>query len=410
MSGYQYDMIKETEQRSIMSNSSSNSFVDAAPGEDAPTSKSTSSVSSTLHLAISTNCEPFVRKLLQEGADANQLLKVGKVEVFYDDRASITPSECIFRHDDDVNYQIYPIHLAIMNCYFNSRRESGQNQRIGALGIVKALIEFHADLTAPCFGVHLVKLGENEFGTYVANADSGRPFNLIASLKEYPLKGHADDCRDIMDEVACLLLQEDSQNSVTNKGVMVPPAVKSIWAHLLHHKTHNDITFVCHDGEEYPAHKCVLAAASEYFATAFQGPWKESDEEGKWSTSKPSAVIQLLLTYIYTGEFNTTTFNEYSKEALETAFEFDVPAFQEICEYHCAKHLDATSFRGVLLLATMYDATTLKKSCFQYLEKNWTKIMFDLSILSLCEKHPELWAEIALHCAPSDNAITELPL
>jgi hypothetical protein len=378
-----------------MIGSSNSNFLTNAMGDPNSNSKTTFPISSALHLAISTNCELFVRKLLNEGADPNEPLKVEKVSDYYDDRTSVSPSESIFRHDDDVVYQVFPIHVAIMNCYFNSPRGSGQRAR--ALGIVQALMEYDADPTAPCFGVHFVRLGEEEFGTYVASAGSGKAFNLIASLKEYPLKGFGADCRDMMDDLTFLLLE--TKKEVREGGAIVPHAVKSIWSHLLHHETFNDITFVCQDGKEFPAHKCVLAAASDYFATAFQGPWKESDEEGKWPTAKPSAVIQLLLTYIYTGEFDETTFNEFSKEALETAFEFNVPAFQEICERSCAKNLNATSLRGVLLLATMYDATTLKRSCFNYVENNWTKVMFDPSVLSLSTEHPDMWRELAAHFA-----------
>jgi hypothetical protein len=360
--------------------------------------KTTFPMSSTLHLAISTNCECFVRKLLKDGADANQALKVESVGDYYKDRSVVSPSECIFRHDDEVEYRVFPIHVAIMNCYFNCRHGPGQNQRNAALGIVRALLEFNADPAAPCYGIHFVRLGEAEFGTYVASAETGRAFNLIASLKEYPFKGYADECRDMMDELSFILLHEEKKD--VEHGTIVPYGVKSIWAHLLNHNTYNDFTFVCQDGTRFPAHRAVLSAASDYFTTAFEGPWKESSKKGEWPTSKPPAVIRLMLTYIYTGEFNVEVFNEFSKEALETAFEFSLPFFQDACERHCAKHLNSSSVRSLLLLASMYDATTLKAACFQFVDLNWKKVMFDPSVLSLSKDYPDLWKELAQHCTP----------
>ncbi|XP_052125509.1 uncharacterized protein LOC113210543 [Frankliniella occidentalis] len=65
---------------------------------------------------------------------------------------------------------------------------------------------------------------------------------------------------------------------------------------LLHSGLFSDVNLICPDGEKIPAHRCILAARSEYFKTKFKPEWDGHDVE----ISVDPPVLKEMLRYIYT--------------------------------------------------------------------------------------------------------------
>ena len=104
--------------------------------------------------------------------------------------------------------------------------------------------------------------------------------------------------------------------------VTIPQSVANTYKNLLLSSNQSDIQFVCSDGEILPAHKIILAAASPYFETAFDGPWAENTPKGEWHTKHPSSLIKAVLTYIYTGDVSDSVAGETFMDMLSIAGEY----------------------------------------------------------------------------------------
>ena len=80
--------------------------------------------------------------------------------------------------------------------------------------------------------------------------------------------------------------------------------------------------FVCSsDGTNLPAHKAVLAAASDYFACMFGGPWAATHPDGTWPTANPPELMRAVLTFAYTGVLDETLLDSHATELLGVAHE-----------------------------------------------------------------------------------------
>ena len=69
-----------------------------------------------------------------------------------------------------------------------------------------------------------------------------------------------------------------------------------------------DTTIRAH-GQDYPAHRCVLSAASSYFRTMFTSQFKEKESNLIELQEDRSATISDVLQYIYTGETSIDSSN-----------------------------------------------------------------------------------------------------
>lgn len=88
---------------------------------------------------------------------------------------------------------------------------------------------------------------------------------------------------------------------------------------MLLNEDFSDMRFVCEGGEEFPAHKAVLAAASDYFKTLFSGRWKTTAVDGKLETRNPPHIVKAMLSFIYTGSISDDLLDEHNRALVESS-------------------------------------------------------------------------------------------
>jgi speckle-type POZ protein len=123
---------------------------------------------------------------------------------------------------------------------------------------------------------------------------------------------------------------------------------------LLQNKVGVDATFEV-GGETFAAHRCVLAARSPVFMAELFGPMKE----GTTSTvihikDMDAEVFRTLLTFIYTGSFDTM------KDNKTQVVEEEEDEEEEDVEY-------IMWLQGLLVAADIYDIQRLKRLCEEHL-------------------------------------------
>jgi len=94
------------------------------------------------------------------------------------------------------------------------------------------------------------------------------------------------------------------------------------WESLLADEVFSNMRFQT-EGQMLPAHKCVLAAASPYFAALFRGDWL--DMQGPvMITSNSLPVMRAVLRFLYTGVLNEDILSEYLLELVDVSAEYQL--------------------------------------------------------------------------------------
>ncbi|KAF0901293.1 hypothetical protein E2562_039158 [Oryza meyeriana var. granulata] len=143
-------------------------------------------------------------------------------------------------------------------------------------------------------------------------------------------------------------------------------------AGLVDDKDTADVTFVV-QGEEFPAHRAVLAMRSPVFKAELYGPLKESNARIAVDGMEP-AVFRALLHFIYT---DTTAAMDDLDDAddkaqmilhlLEAADRYDVERLKLICELMLCKSLTVDTVAATLAMADQHHCQKLKEACVEFL-------------------------------------------
>uniref|UniRef100_A0A7S4J6Y1 BTB domain-containing protein n=1 Tax=Odontella aurita TaxID=265563 RepID=A0A7S4J6Y1_9STRA len=222
---------------------------------------------------------------------------------------------------------------------------------------------------------------------------------------------------------------------LSSRSEAVPSTgVLSTMRSLLFSPLCSDIRFVCEDGAVLHAHKCVLAASSEYFSTAFEGPWGsasasalvpapsgtgrlkddtggENNHDGDrrggggaliWPTSNSSQIMRAVLSFVYTGNIadcgcgDGKTANEDidPRALLSVAHECGLAPLLEEAEMMCFRDLTVENWKETLQLAHLYECDALKGLCFDFCRERAVEILTDPGVAALAAANQELWSEL----------------
>ncbi|KAK3119144.1 hypothetical protein QOZ80_9BG0714620 [Eleusine coracana subsp. coracana] len=181
-----------------------------------------------------------------------------------------------------------------------------------------------------------------------------------------------DDCFGVRCDVIIL---------VEHKSPLQAPPPPELHRHLeklLASQVGKDVTFEV-GGEQFTAHRCVLAARSSVFMAELFGPEKE--EEGaimahvKVGDMEPE-VFKVLLHFIYTdslpdevdGNDDGTNKVKMVQRLLVAADRYDMKRLKVISEHILCGSVDASTAAAMLLLASKHGCQRLKEACVTFLE------------------------------------------
>jgi hypothetical protein len=162
---------------------------------------------------------------------------------------------------------------------------------------------------------------------------------------------------------------------------------------MLFSERFSDVKFVCGDEVIVHAHKNVLAASSQYFDAAFDGPWKES-ESGEWMTSHPSHVIKVVLTLFYTGKMDIKLVEEDPLAFISVASEYDLASLKCLAESSCVRLVNESNVHHLLQAAHLYDSSMLRNACAEYVKENPLAVLRNAEITNLRTENPDVWDEL----------------
>lgn len=300
------------------------------------------------------------------------------------------------------------LHLAIATCCNKIDAEITEEEWKVAVSLIDSLVEAGASLDATLTfeGKRVANVLVEEIPRVYLEY---KPLNFARLLIQRSQVNNTDSTlvRQRLDSLYAKLVPSCPTASPhhTPAMVTVPQSVVDTYKKLLFSSELSDLKFVCEDGQEFPVHRAILAAASpDYFATAFAGPWKENNPQGEWHTSYPSSIIKAVLTFVYTGEIlDVLVMQETPIQMLSIAGEFGFTSLQSFAATECIKALNVQQFKSILQLAHLHNIQELKMACFEFAKEHATSVLTNAEVLQLPTEDAVLWEEFKNAVAPDSN-------
>lgn len=130
-------------------------------------------------------------------------------------------------------------------------------------------------------------------------------------------------------------------------------------------KTHTLCDVTLHvDSVDFPAHRIVLAACSDYFCAMFTNEMCEKRESTIHIQGISAAVMQILLDFIYTETVNVNVGNV--QELLPAACLLQLTGVKKACSAFLEKQLDPTNCLGIKIFAESHGCVTLSNAAEKY--------------------------------------------
>ncbi|CAK9301887.1 unnamed protein product [Gordionus sp. m RMFG-2023] len=148
---------------------------------------------------------------------------------------------------------------------------------------------------------------------------------------------------------------------------------------------YSDVVFIV-DGTRFHAHKFILASRSEYFRALLYGGMKESLPDCNEIELKdaPNQAFKTLLKYIYTGKMNLTSQKEETLlETLGLANQYGFTHLESSISDYLKAILTVKNVCMIFDMANLYRLSSLRETCFQFMDRHSTEILDNKIYLSL---------------------------
>ncbi|OON23016.1 putative bacteriochlorophyll 4-vinyl reductase [Opisthorchis viverrini] len=130
-----------------------------------------------------------------------------------------------------------------------------------------------------------------------------------------------------------------------------------------------------------PAHRVILAAASDYFAAMFGNELKEATEMEIRIHDVDPAALQTLVNYIYTGFLDLR--EDTVEDILEAACFLQMPEASQACERFLIKRLHGSNCLGMSRLGEQYGCRLLRHKATKYALEHFTEVVQQPDFLTL---------------------------
>ena len=125
-------------------------------------------------------------------------------------------------------------------------------------------------------------------------------------------------------------------------------------------------------GQDFPAHKCVLSAASPYFRTMFTSRLQENESDLVELQEAKSTTISDVLKFIYTGEASIDSSN--AQDLLMIADYLIIPSLKSKASDFLECSLNASNCLALESLASQYNCKSLKQAAVAFKFKNFVAV------------------------------------
>ena len=132
-----------------------------------------------------------------------------------------------------------------------------------------------------------------------------------------------------------------------------------------------DTTIRAH-GQDFPAHRCVLSAASSYFRAMFTSQFKEKESNLIELQDTKSSTISDVVRYIYTGETSIDSSN--AQDLVMVADYLIIPSLKTKAAVFLEGTLNASNCLALESFASRYNCESLKQASVTYKIPNFVYV------------------------------------
>ncbi|CAO2162677.1 unnamed protein product [Urochloa humidicola] len=188
---------------------------------------------------------------------------------------------------------------------------------------------------------------------------------------------------------------------VVDEPIEVPPSnIASHLGILLDSADGSDVSFVI-DGENFPAHRVVLAARSPVFKAQLQGSMADAKTPSIILHDVAPATFKVMLRCMYTdacpadAELGDSP-TEMLQNLLAAADRFALDRFKLLCARKLWDSVSVETVAATLACAETYNCPELKNKCMEFFaeEKNFKKAVLTEGFVELVQKFPFILAEL----------------
>ncbi|XP_072173753.1 kelch-like protein 24 [Diadema setosum] len=141
-----------------------------------------------------------------------------------------------------------------------------------------------------------------------------------------------------------------------------------------------DVTLIV-DDEEFPCHKCVLAASSPYFNAMFTTNLAESRQSKIRLIGIDAPSMRLILDYAYTSQIEI---NEDNVQGLMLAVNmFQMPTLRDACARFLEKHITVGNSIGIYFFAVAHNCEKLEALAKTLVMDNFSEVCREEEFMSL---------------------------
>jgi speckle-type POZ protein len=129
----------------------------------------------------------------------------------------------------------------------------------------------------------------------------------------------------------------------------------------------SDITFICSDEKEIPAHQNIIAGRSSVFKAMLTTNMMEKKSNRIQVGDIDGATMNELLRYIYT--LKVENLDTLAAKILYAAEKYDLPKLKSKCASQLIKQLSSENVFDSLVLADRFNEKNLLTECMEYIKK-----------------------------------------
>ncbi|CAL5005151.1 unnamed protein product [Urochloa decumbens] len=190
---------------------------------------------------------------------------------------------------------------------------------------------------------------------------------------------------------------------VDDESIEVPPSnIVSHLGTLLDSKDGSDVSFVV-GGEEFPAHRAVLAARSPVFKAQLLGSMADAKMESITLHDIAPATFKAMLRFIYTDDLpgdedgdDEGPPTEAFQDLLAAADRYALDRLKLLCARKLWDDVSTDRVGATLACAETYNCLELKDKCIDFFadEKNFKEAVLTDGFVELVQKFPSILAEL----------------
>ena len=122
-----------------------------------------------------------------------------------------------------------------------------------------------------------------------------------------------------------------------------------------------DVVIISEDGQRFPAHRLVLASASQFFDRMFRGSFVESKKTDVTIQNVDGALIKMLIDYAYKGEAICPAAVENVLSLYEASHYVQFAALFSMCSTWLKDHVNASNCLSMAMIADRHDDSDLRR-------------------------------------------------